>query len=102
MSQEWAMLESDYQAYLVRELRLWFKGCIILKNDSSYLQGVPDLTVLYRDKWAWLEVKTSKHARQRPNQVYYVGLAQEMSFGAFIYPENEEEVLLELQHAFES
>ena len=97
------MLESKYQAYLIRELGLWFDGCVVIKNPSDYLQGLPDLTVLYRNKWAWLEVKTSKYSRPRPNQEYYVDLANRMSaFGAFIFPENEEEVLLALQSAFES
>lgn len=96
------MLERDYQAQLIERLRLLLPGCFILKNDSEYLQGVPDLLVLYRDRWAMLEVKPSAGARVRPNQAYYVDMLNEMSFAAFIYPENEEDVLRELQHAFTS
>lgn len=74
----------------------------MLKNDSSYLQGVPDLLLLWNDRWATLEVKRSSTAPQRPNQEYYVNMMNEMSFSRFIYPENKEEVLNEIQHAFRS
>ena len=90
-------LERDFQARLIKELKQIFKGCIIMKNDSSYIQGIPDLLILYRDKWAALEVKKSKTASHRPNQEYYVELMDEMSYASFIYPENKEEVLYELQ-----
>ena len=90
-------LERDFQSRLIKELKQIFKGCIIMKNDSSYIQGIPDLLILYRDKWAALEVKKSKTASHRPNQEYYVELMDEMSYASFIYPENKEEVLYELQ-----
>ena len=90
-------LERDFQARLIKELKQIFKGCIFMKNDSSYIQGIPDLLILYRDKWAALEVKKSETASHRPNQEYYVELMYEMSYASFIYPENKEEVLYELQ-----
>lgn len=71
----------------------------MLKNDPNYIQGMPDLTVLYKSSWATLEGKRSGTAPQRPNQDYYVTLMNEMSYSAFIYPENKEEVLDELQRA---
>lgn len=94
------MRETRYQSNVIKKLKDLFPGCIILKNDPSYLQGIPDLVVFYGDKWATLEVKTSKDAPTQPNQPYYVELMNEMSFSAFIYPENEEEVLYALQQAF--
>ena len=90
-------LERDFQAKLIRELKVMFKGCIIIKNDPNYIQGIPDLLILYNDRWAALEVKKSEHALHRPNQEYYVDLMNEMSFASFIYPENKEEILYELQ-----
>ena len=90
-------LERDFQAKLIKELKMIFKGCIIMKNDSSYIQGIPDLIILFEDKWAALEVKKSATASHRPNQEYYVDLMDRMSFAAFIYPENKEEILYELQ-----
>ena len=95
-------LERDFQAKLIRELKVLFPGCIVMKNDSSYIQGIPDLLVLYRDNWASLECKKSVAAKKRPNQEYYVDLMDEMSFSRFICPENKEEVLHELQQAFGS
>lgn len=95
------MLESVYQARLIKKLRELFPGCVILKNDSGYMQGVPDLTILYRKKWALLEVKTHAGAAQQPNQEWYVERLNELSFAAFIYPENEEEVIRELQQALQ-
>lgn len=94
------MLESVYQARLIKKLYKMFPGCLVLKNDSSYLPGIPDLTIFYGNKWAMLEVKKDEEAETQPNQPYYVALANGMSFGAFIYPENEQEVLDALQLAF--
>lgn len=92
-------LERDFQAKLIKELKVMFKGCIIVKNDPNYIQGIPDLLILYNDRWAALEVKKSEHAHHQPNQEYYVNLMDQMSFAAFIYPENKEEILYELQQA---
>lgn len=94
------MTERDFQAKLIKDLKKMFPGSIILKNDSGYKQGVPDLTVLYKDKWATLECKKSADAPHRPNQDHYVGVMDEMSFSRFIYPENKEEVLRDLQQSF--
>lgn len=90
-------LERDFQRELIADLKRMFKGCIILKNDPTYIQGIPDLIILYGKRWASLEVKKSRTASHRPNQEYYVELMDEMSFSRFIYPENKEEVLYELQ-----
>jgi hypothetical protein len=93
-------LESGFQDKLRDELKTLFPGCMIFKMDQ--IQGIPDLLVLYKNKWCSLECKKSARARRRPNQEYYVGLMNEMSFSRFIYPENKEEVLNDLQKAFQS
>lgn len=93
------MAESRFQASLIKKLKRMFPGCVILKNDSSYLQGICDLTILWGPNWAWLEVKDSERSPVQPNQQYYVDLGYEMSYAAFIYPSNEEQVLDELQQA---
>lgn len=94
------MLESKFQANLIKELKTNFDGCIVMKNDSSYIQGIPDLLVLYKDKWASLEVKKNANAKKRPNQDYYVDRMNEMSFSKFVYPENKDQVLDELREIF--
>lgn len=95
-------LESGFQDGLIKDLKNLFPGCMIMKLDSSYIQGIPDLLVLYKDKWATLECKKHANAIRQPNQPYYVDKMNEMSFSSFIYPENKEEVLYDLQQAFES
>ena len=94
------MLESKFQSNLIKEIKAEFPGCVVLKNDSSYLQGIPDLSVFYKDKWAMLEVKKSANASHQPNQDYYVNKMNEMSYSKFVYPENKDEVLNELKHKF--
>jgi hypothetical protein len=93
-------LEKDFQSSLIKELKTMFPGCMVMKLDSGYIQGIPDLLVLHDDKWATLECKKYKGAKKQPNQEYYVGRMDEMSFSRFICPENKEEVLDELQQAF--
>jgi hypothetical protein len=94
------MIESNYQARLVKKLKLIFPGCIVMKNDAQLKQGIPDLTILYKDKWACLEVKKSQTAKHRPNQDYNIEKMNNMSYAAFIYPENEEKILSELEEVF--
>lgn len=96
------MLENKFQANLIKRLKRMFPDCIVMKNDSSYIQGIPDLLVLHNDKWAALECKKNANAKKQPNQEYYVGRMNEMSFSRFICPENMEETLDELHQAFKS
>jgi hypothetical protein len=95
------VLESKFQANLIKKLKKQFPGCIVMKNDSSYIQGIPDLLVLHKDKWASLECKKNANARHQPNQDYYVKQMNDMSYSSFIYPENEDEVIKELTCVFE-
>ena len=94
------MLENKFQSKLIKELKNEFPGCIVLKNDPTYLQGVPDLLVLYKNKWCALEVKRSATAKHQPNQDYYVDKMNEMSHSAFIYPENKDQVMNDLRRMF--
>ena len=94
--------ENSFQAKLIKEIKTRFPGCLVLKNDPNYISGIPDLTVLYNDHWAFLETKRSDTASLRPLQNHYVEQGNRMSFARFIFPENKEEVLNELQLAFQS
>lgn len=93
-------LESGFQDKLIRDLKDIFVGCLVFKMDQ--IQGIPDLLVLYKNKWASLECKKSAKAKRQPNQEYYVGMMNEMSFSRFICPENKEEVLNDLRKAFKA
>lgn len=94
------MAESSFQKNLKEKLKKLFPGCYVFKTDALQLQGVPDLLILYKDKWAGLECKAYKDAPHRPNQDYYVTQFDDQSFARFIYPENEQEVLNELSVYF--
>ncbi len=94
------MNENRFQAKLIKKIKRMFPGCMVVKLDPKYIQGIPDLLVLYEDKWAVLEAKREENASKRMNQEYYIWKMNQMSFGRFIFPENEEEVLDELQQAF--
>lgn len=96
------MLENTFKTGLVKELKSRFPGCIVLHADPNEIQGIPDLVVLYEDTWAALEGKKSARASHRPNQDYYVEKMNEMSYAAFIYPENKEEILNELERSFQA
>lgn len=93
-------LESKFQKELIDEIKSRYPGAVALKNDSSYIQGFPDWTILYRDKWAILEAKREQGARHQPNQDYYVNKLNDMSFSRFVYPENKDEVLDDLDRLF--
>lgn len=91
---------NGFQAKLKKELKNIFPGCIITKLDPGDIQGIPDLLILYKNKWAALENKRSSNAERQPNQEYYVDKMNGMSFSRFIYPENKDEVLSELKQHF--
>lgn len=91
--------EGKFKADLVEELRELFPEAIITYLDPTHIQGLPDIIILYGDRWATLEAKKSKTASHRPNQDYYVDLMNSMSYSSFIYPENREEIIYELQQS---
>ena len=94
--------ESKYQSGLIDRIKDRFPGSMVLKNDARYIQGIPDLLVLHEDNWAALECKRERNSHKQPNQSYYVGKMDRMSFARVISPENEEEVLDEMEQTFTS
>lgn len=94
------MRENKFKQNLKKEIEEMFPGCLQFDLDPNEIQGIPDLLILYNDKWASLECKKEKDAPHRPNQDVYVERMNKMSFSRFIFPENKEEVLNELQRSF--
>lgn len=92
--------ESVFQKELIDEIKERYPGCIVFKNDCGYIQGIPDWTILWKDKWAVIEVKRSSSAHKQPNQQYYVDKLNSMSFSKFVSPENKDEVLEDLDQIF--
>lgn len=94
------MLESKFQASLKEELEnVYLPGCIVLKNDANLRQGFPDLLILFGDRWAALEVKVSATAPFQPNQRWWIDTLSNMAYAGIIYPENKEEIIVQVQHA---
>lgn len=85
--------ENIFQSTVIKQIKKMLPGCIVLKNDPNYIQGIPDLLILYKSHWAALEVKRSIKATHRPNQDFWVNVMNNMSFAEFIYPENKRRVL---------
>lgn len=95
-------LERSFQNDLIKDIEKRFQGAIVMKNDPNYIQGIPDLTILYGEKWATLECKRHANAPAQPNQPYYVQKMNHWSFSRFVYPENKEAVLNDLEQLFAS
>ena len=95
------MLESTFQTRTLGLIKRHLPGVMVLKNDSGYQQGIPDFSLFYGTAWAWLEFKKSAHEAVQPNQEHFIAWADKHSFGAFIYPENRDEVLSDLIRYFE-
>lgn len=101
--------EEVYQANLIRRLEHMFPGCVVVRLDprfvdfyvegKRYSQGVADILILFGSRWAMLEVKAAIDAPVQPNQPYFINMFDALSYAAFISPENEEEILYDLQHA---
>lgn len=94
--------ESVFQSHLIARIREQYPGAVILKNDSSYIQGIPDWLILNQNKWAMFEVKASENSPHRPNQDHYIRVLNQMSYASFVYPQNEEFFLHDLQQTLRS
>jgi len=95
------MAESDFKKRFRKRVERRFPGCFILKNDAEFVQGIPDMIILFEDRWAILEFKDHKNSAYQPNQKYYIAQLNEMSYAAVVYPENIEEVWHDLQLALQ-
>lgn len=94
------ILEKDFQKLFLDKVKLLKPGAIILKNDARYRQGIPDWIVLHITGTFVFEIKAHSKASKQPNQHYYIGQLQKMGyFARFVYPENMQEVLDEIQRS---
>lgn len=93
--------ENLVQAQIIKEIKQRFPDAIVLKNDPNYIQGMPDLVVLNKGKYALLECKRSSSEPFRPNQEYYIQKQNDCgAFASMICPENKEEVFNALEQTF--
>ena len=89
--------ENEFQRDLIKELKIIFPECEVIKQDSKYIQGIPDLVIFYKNKYAMLECKESEKAKHQPNQDTYVRKFNDWSYASFIYPENKNQIIEELK-----
>lgn len=94
------MKEGEYQNQLCEKIRKRIPGALIMKTDPTFIQGIPDLLIVKDKRWAALEVKKSEKASHRPNQDFYVNKMNNWSYAAVIFPENEKEIIDELERTF--
>ena len=98
--------EGSFKSRFIKRIENEFPGCIVTKLEADYKEGLPDVLILHKNKWATLEAKKNKSevTKPRPNkkqQDYYVATMDKMSFSRYVYPENQEEVLNELRLHFQ-
>lgn len=96
------MKESDFQHKFICRIKECFPECICMKNDAKYIQGIPDFTVLFENKYVLLEFKRSSNASVRPNQNYYINKHKNLSSpcGFFVSPENADLVFSIIYYYF--
>lgn len=94
--------ESKFKRQLIKEIEEMFPGAFVLKTNANQIQGIPDQLILYGPNWAMIEAKDTVESHRQPNQNYYVNLFNQMSYASFVYPQNKEVVLDELQHTLRS
>lgn len=90
------MLESKFQANLIKQIKQVLPEATILKNDPNYIQAIPDLLVILERRCLAIECKRSKTAPFRPNQEYYLKKFD----GVVAYPGNEREIIDEVIEVF--
>jgi hypothetical protein len=99
------MKESDFQKKLIDKIKMMFPDCEVMKQDPKYCTGIPDLVIFYQNKYAMLECKNSlkayeKSLQNQSIQTYYIEKFSKWSYASYVYPENMDKVLYELQEVF--
>ena len=98
------MLESEFRKAFLEEVQNRIdplnKGFLFFLNASNAFRSFPDIVILGSHKWAALEFKKSKRASHQPNQEYYINKLNEIGYASFVYPENAEEILNDLEELF--
>jgi hypothetical protein len=97
------MLESAFKKYAIQAIQDKFVELDLdFIHTKPYNRSMPDLVILAAPFWAALEFKTSKQAPSRPNQDYHINRLNKKGYASFVFPENLEEVLYELEGVFSS
>lgn len=91
------MSEAKFQADFVSDLR--DMGCIVLKQDPviGKQKGVPDILVIYKSRWMFLEFKASEGSPFRPGQREFLEKLSRWGYAKKVYPEIGDVVKLEIE-----
>ncbi len=94
------MLESEFKEIVKDEIRDRFPD-LDLDFVTTISRSMPDMIILAPAcYWAALEFKRSKNSPHRPNQDHHIERLRKKGYATFVYPENLEVVLDELEILF--
>ena len=69
--------------------------------DAGKVNGIPDLIIFYKKKYARIETKREQDAAKRLHQEYYINMFKKQGiYAEFLMPENEEEIINGLRRYF--
>ena len=93
--------ESTFRTGFIKKLKKLSPDIYVEYADPKKINGIPDLIIFCREKYARIETKKSTNASKRLHQEYYINLFKSQGvYATFLSPENEEEVLNELRRYF--
>ncbi len=93
------MLENLFKKYVKKRIIDRFPN-LDLDFITPTNRSMPDMIIIAPIVWAALEFKRSEGASLRPNQDYHIMRLNEKGYATFVFPENVEEVLDELEILF--
>lgn len=94
------LLESKFKKDTIRRISRKFSKLDLDFIDTSMYRSVPDTFIIAPYVWAALEFKRSEDAPQRPNQNHHIERLNRKGYASFVFPENVEEVLNDLEVLF--
>jgi len=92
--------EADFKQKFQKELKKRVKPVAILqyKQDATTLKGFPDTLVILEGVTIFIEYKKAKNAKYQEGQkMWHDRLEDAGHFAFYVYPENAEEILKEIE-----
>ena len=95
------MSEATFRTKWLNKFKKLSPDIFIEFADPKRKNGIPDVIIFYKKKYARLETKRSKNASKRLHQQYYIDYFNSQGiYAAFLTPENQEEVYNALRRYF--
>ncbi len=97
------MLESEFKKRTIQRIKDRLPSLDLdFINTKPFNRSMPDTFVIGPWCWAALEFKRSEDADQQANQDYHIERLNRKGYARFVFPENVEEVLDDLEAVFSS